>query len=139
MSEQNVAALRQGFERWNIALSDPDETTWRAAMAEMISGYHPEAHIDFSRTVPDFPNAMAQEAMASWIEDARGTFTGANVTATEILDGGDAVMAVVHITGIGTLSGAELAADFFYVFRYRGERIISATTYISREEALAAL
>jgi ketosteroid isomerase-like protein len=139
MSEQSIAALRHGFELWDVALSHADEPTWRAAMAEMADTYHPDARVDFSRTVPDFPTAPAREAMTSWVEDARGTFTAIRVMATEILDGGDAVMAVIHITGVGTLSGAELEADFFYVFRYRGEQVISATTYVSREEAVAAL
>jgi ketosteroid isomerase-like protein len=139
MSEQKVDALRRGFELWSVALSDPDETTWRAAMAEMVESYHPDALVDFSRTVPDFPAAEARAAMTSWVEDARGTFSAVHVEPTEMVDGGDAVMAAMRITGVGTLSGATMEAPFFYVFRYRGEQVISATTYKSRDEALAAL
>jgi hypothetical protein len=139
MSQENVEALRHGFELWNVALSNPEEATWRSAMTEMIEGYDPAAQVDFSRTVPDFPTTNAREAMASWVEDARGTFTSVSCAPTEILDAGEAVMAAIRITGTGTLSGASLEADFYYVFRYRAELIISATTYITREDALSAV
>ena len=84
MSRENVESLRHGFELWNVASSDPDEKTWRAAMHEMVAAYHPDAKLDFSRTLPDFPTTDVKEAMTAWIESARGTFTdvrlGANRT-----------------------------------------------------------
>jgi ketosteroid isomerase-like protein len=139
MSQANVDELRRGFAAWNVALNDPDEPTWRDAMAEMLDGYHPEAVVDFSRTVPDFPTTPAREAMAAWVEDARGTFATTHVEAVEMLDVGEAVMAAIRVAGAGALSGASLEAEFFYVFRYRDEQIISATTYESRQEALKAV
>jgi ketosteroid isomerase-like protein len=139
MSRENVATLRRGFELWRIAAGDPDEATWRAAMAEMLAGYHPEAVLDFSNTVPDYPSDDAVEAMTAWVESARGTFTELSIESTEIIDAGDAVAASMHITGKGVLSGIELDADYFYVFRFREGRIIAATTYLTRGEALKAV
>jgi ketosteroid isomerase-like protein len=131
-----VQALRRGFDLWNVALGDRDEETWRGALAEMVEAYDPAAEVDFSRTVPDFPATPAREAMTSWVQDARGTFTSIQVEPAEIFDAEDEVMVVIHIIGAGAASGIRLEADFFYVFRYRAERIISATTYKTREDAL---
>ena len=51
MSQENVEQLRFGFQRWNVALNEPDESAWRAIADEVSYAYHPEAQIDFSRTV----------------------------------------------------------------------------------------
>jgi ketosteroid isomerase-like protein len=139
MSQENVDSLRRGFDLWNVALGDADESTWRSAMAELNEGYHPEAEVDFSRTVPDFPTSPAREAMTAWMEGARGTFAAVYVEATEILDAGDAVVVAIRMTGKGASSGADTAGDFFYVFRYRAEQIISATTYMTRQDAVEAV
>jgi ketosteroid isomerase-like protein len=139
MSQENVDSLRRGFELWNVALGDPDEATWRGAMAELNEGYHPEAEVDFSRTIPDFPTSPAREAMTAWMEGARGTFAAVHVAATEILDAGDAVVVAIRMTGKGALSGADTEGDFFYVFRYSGGLIISATTYTTRQDAVEAV
>jgi ketosteroid isomerase-like protein len=138
MSRENVEQLRLGFELWNVALNEPDEATWRAITVELSNAYHPEAQIDFSRTVPDFPNVSPRDAMTEWVEDTRGTFTEVRVEPTEFIDAGDVVLTVMRISGKGTLSGATIAADFTYVFRYRDGQIIAATTYQTRQDALEA-
>jgi ketosteroid isomerase-like protein len=137
MSEQNVESLRHGFELWNVASSDPDEKVWRAAMDEMVAAYHPDAKIDFSRTLPDFPATTVKEAMAAWIESARGIFTDVKLEPTDIIDTGEAVVAGMRVTGKGSLSGLSVDAEVFYVFGFRDGQVVTATTYTTRREALA--
>ena len=139
MSQENVEQLRLGFQLWNAALNEPDEATWRAITAEVSNAYHPEAQIDFSRTVPDFPMTNPREAMTAWVEGARGTFAEVRVEPTEFIDAGDTVLAVMRISGKGTMSGAEISSDFVYVFRYRDNEIIATTTYTTRQEAIEAV
>jgi ketosteroid isomerase-like protein len=138
MSE-NVEGLRHGFELWNIAANDPDERSWRAAIAEMVAGYHPDAKLDFSRTLPDFPATGVTETMTTWIESARGTFTDVRIEPTEIIDAGDAVVAGMRVTGRGSLSGIGIDAEVFYVFSFRDGKVVAATTYMTRREAIADL
>src|SRR5277367_865436 len=139
MSRENVEILRRGFELWNVAAGDPDERTWRAAMAEMLTPYHPEAELDFSRTLPDYPvRGDVGEAMTAWVEAARATFTEVRIEPTDLIDAGDAVVAGMRIAGEGTLSGVKIDAEFFYMFRFREGQIVAATTYLTRREALQA-
>ena len=51
-------------------------------MHEMVAAYHPDAKLDFSRTLPDFPTTDVKEAMTAWIESARGTFTDVRLEPT---------------------------------------------------------
>jgi ketosteroid isomerase-like protein len=140
LSRENVEILRRGFELWNVAAGDPDERTWRVAMVEMLAAYHPEAELDFSRTVPDFPTAGdVGEAMTAWVEGARATFTEVRIEPTDLIDGGDVVVAGMRIAGEGTLSGVKIEAEFFYTFRFREGQVVAATTYVTRREALQAV
>ena len=107
------------FELLNVASSDPDEKTWRAAMHEMVAAYHPDAKLDFSRTLPDFPTTDVKEGMTAWIESARGTFTDVRLEPTDIIDAGGAVVAGMRVTGTGALSGVNIDAEVFYVFGFR--------------------
>jgi ketosteroid isomerase-like protein len=139
MARERVAALREGFELWNVAISHPDEATRREAMAKMSDVYRPEATVDFSRTTPDFPTTNAREAMRDWVEDARGTFSDVKVSPLEFIEGGDLVLTVIRITGTGALSGISMEADFTYVFVFEeNDQITSATTYVTRADALEA-
>jgi ketosteroid isomerase-like protein len=139
VSQENVETVRHGVELWHIAASDPDETTWRAAMAEMVATYHQDATLDFSRTVPDFPISDAVQGMTVWVESARETFTDVRIEPTEIIDAGEAVAAGMHITGKGALSGIGVDAEYFYAFRLRQGKIIAATTYLTWRETLKAV
>jgi ketosteroid isomerase-like protein len=140
MSQENVELVRRGFELWNVAAGDPDERTWRVAMAEMLAGYHPEAELDFSRTLPDFPTTGdVSEAMTAWVEGARGSFTEVRIEATDLIDAGDAVVAGMRISGEGAISGVKIESEFFYTFRFREGQIVAATTYVTRREALKAV
>jgi hypothetical protein len=53
MSQENVAQPRAGFEMWGAVLNEPDEAIRRSVTAGLSSAYHPEARIDFSRTISD--------------------------------------------------------------------------------------
>ncbi len=139
MSQENVTSLRHGFELWNVASSAADEKIWRAALAEMVAGYHSDAEVDFSRTLPDFPNAGVVEAMSGWVEAARGMFTDVRLEPTAIIDAGDAAVATMRVTGTGGLSGATVDAEIFYVFRFRDGLVSAATTYMTEQEALEAV
>ena len=56
----------------------------------------------------------------------------------ELLDGGDAVMAVVHLRGRAKLSGVEAEMRTYFVFSFRDGKVVRVVEYLEREEALAA-
>jgi ketosteroid isomerase-like protein len=108
-------------------------------LAEMVAGYHPDAEIDFSRTLPDFPATGGVEAMSGWVESARGMFTDVRLEPSAIIDAGDVAMTTMRVTGTGGMSGAPVDAEIFYVFRFRDGLVIAATTYMTEQEALKAV
>jgi hypothetical protein len=71
MSQENVEAIRRGFELWNIAMGGGDEASRQTALRQMVEQYHPNAELDYSRTLPDFLPIRGRKAMVSWTEGAR--------------------------------------------------------------------
>ena len=138
MSQENVEAIRRGFELWNIAMGGGDETSRRTALRQMVEEYHPDAELDYGRTLPDFLPTSGREAMVSWTEGAREAFGEVQIDPVEYVDAGDAVVVRVRMLAKGTSSGASVSGEFVYVFRYRDEQVISATSYLTMREALQA-
>ncbi len=139
MSQEKVAVIRRGFGLWNVAMrQDVDEPTRQSALRQMVEAYHPDAELDYSRTLPDFSPIRGSEAMVAWTERAREAFGDVNIEPIEYVEADDAVVARVRMTAKGTSSGAAVGGEFVYVFRYRDERIFSAVSYLTMREALTA-
>jgi ketosteroid isomerase-like protein len=138
MSRVNVEMTRRGFELWNIAMGGDDEESRRSALGQMVESYHPDAELDFRRTLPDFAVTRGREAMISWTEGAREVLGAVRLEPLEYVDAGDAVVVRVRIDAQGASSGASTGAEFVYVFRFRAQQVIAATTYATRAEALKA-
>jgi ketosteroid isomerase-like protein len=138
MSQENVEAIRRGFELWNVAMGGGDEARRQTALRQMVEEYHPNAELDYSRTLPDFLPTRGRKAMVSWTEGAREAFGEVRIEPVEYVDAGDAVVVQVRMLVKGTSSGASVGGKFVYVFRYQDEQIISATSYVTMREALEA-
>jgi ketosteroid isomerase-like protein len=139
MSRENVEMIRRGFELWNIAMGGSDEESRRSALGQMVEGYHPDAELDFRRTLPDFAPTRGREAMISWTEGAREVFGAVRLEPLEYFEAGDAVVVRVRIDAQGASSGASTGAEFVYLFRFRANQVTAATTYATRAEALEAV
>jgi ketosteroid isomerase-like protein len=140
MSEENVEAVRRGFELWNASLSDPDRARWEEAVRTMTSAHDPEATIDFSRTTPDLASAKGPDAMLDWMRGTRGLFDDVQIEPTEFVDSGDAVVVATRITATGSTSRAPVAFEYAYVFRCNSAgKVISATSYTTMGDALEAV
>lgn len=139
MSHENVEMTRRGFELWNIAMGASDDESRRSALEQMAENYHPDAELDFRRTLPDFAPTRGREAMISWTEGAREALGAVRIAPLEYVDAGDAVMVRVRLSAQGASSGASTGAEFVYVFRFRAQQVIAATTYTTRAQALEAV
>lgn len=139
MSSGLADSLIRGARLWSIGLSAEDDGEARAAFEEMVSAYHDDAELDFSRTLPDFAPVRGREAMVAWSMDARGAFQGnVNLEPGALTVAGDAVVLPVRLTARGAASGVVTQTEFAYVFRFRGDKIASATTYPTLPRALQA-
>jgi ketosteroid isomerase-like protein len=140
MSADRIERGRRGFDLWSLASNDADELTRGAALRELVEMYHPDAEMDCSRTLPDFPVMSARAAMISWVEGSREAYSSVLYEPTAVVEGDDDDVLIVaaRVTARGALSGAPMQADFAYLFRYDGDLIVSATTFLSLQDALDA-
>jgi SnoaL-like domain len=139
MSQENVEASRRGFELWNVAMGDGDEASRQTALRQMVEEYHPNAELDYSRTLPDFLPTLGRKAMVSWTQGAREAFGEVRIKPVEYVDAGDAVVVQVRMQAKGASSGAGVGGEFVYLFRYQDKQVISATSYLTMREALEAV
>lgn len=137
MSEENIETIVKGFELWNIAMVG-DNATWRTALQEMIDQYHPDAELDYRRTLPDFTPTRGTDAIIAWTEGAREAFGSVRIEPKDYIEAGGSIVVPVRMVARGASSGAEAVGNFVYVFRFRSQLIVSATSFKTVAEALKA-
>jgi ketosteroid isomerase-like protein len=138
MVGEKAERIRNGLELWNTVAGSEDEGVVRAAIEEMNSAYHEDCELDFSRTLPDFEPTRGPEAMATWMMSSRDIVDDVTFAPGELIEEGDAVIAAVRLTAKVRGSSAPIQMDYAYVFRWRDDKIASATTYRTMPEALDA-
>ena len=139
MSQENVRAIRLGFEHWNTAANDPDDGKRRDAMEKMAEPYHPDAVVDFSRTLPDYSPTRGSGSMIAWMTAAREAFTAVRIEPTEFIDTDKGIVVRVRVTATGSTSEAITELEFAYVFEFREGLVVSAISYRTVEEAREAV
>ncbi len=128
MSQENVEIVRAIYEQW----SDGD---FRASL-DML-----DAHVVFVLG-PEFPEAGAYFGIEAVSEYTRGLlepFTDFTMTAEEIVQVGDSVLAAVHQRGVGSTSGVPSVLRYFTLWSFRGRRVIRIESFRERSEALETL
>jgi ketosteroid isomerase-like protein len=100
-SQENVRLARHGFALWNAAIDGADAARSRAALQEMVGMYHPEAVLDYTRTLPDFPATRGTEAIGAWLSETRGVFASVRFEPLDFIDISDAVVVPVRVAGEG--------------------------------------
>jgi ketosteroid isomerase-like protein len=73
-------------------------------------------------------------AMVEWIEP----WDEHDITATEVVEAHDQVLAVLHLTARGTASGMEIDQDFFQIYTVREGKIVRMVEFVDRDKALDA-
>jgi ketosteroid isomerase-like protein len=138
MSQENVHLTRRGFELWNAAIDVSDGARSDAALRAMIGMYHPDAELDYTRTLPDFPTTKGTEAILSWTADTRGVFASVHFEPLDFIDLDDSVLVPVRVDAQGA-SGALVSTEMAYVYRFQEGLVISATGFANLAEALEAV
>jgi SnoaL-like domain len=104
----------------------------------MVEHYHPDAELDFRRILPDFTPTRGREAIIAWTEGAREAFGGVRIEPKDYIEAGGSIVVPVRMVARGASSGAEAVGSFVYVFRFRSELVVSATSFRTVAEALKA-
>jgi uncharacterized protein len=130
MSEENVEALKRGFEAFNrrdvealLEVLDPGVEWFPALLASIAGG----AAV-----------YRGHEGVREMVRDVGETFEETHAGLREIRDLGNRLVAIGHVRARGKASGAWTESPLCYVVDYRGGKVIRVQTYLDRDEALEA-
>jgi ketosteroid isomerase-like protein len=123
MSRENVEIVRRG----NEAYARGDVATMLGDLdAEMITYREEPDGATFNG-----PDGLLN-AIAEWVED----FDEFTFSPEEFIDANDDQVVVrIHQTATGSLSGAPIEGDFWFVHTLRGAKVVRLDMFASREKA----
>ncbi|HWG09133.1 MAG TPA: nuclear transport factor 2 family protein [Solirubrobacteraceae bacterium] len=126
MSQENVAVVRDGFERLNAGM--PDFSIYHPALV-----YHPRAD------EPDPSPHLGREAFERLALGFLESFPNLVFDVEELIDADDLVIASTVMRGQGTASGADVTDAYVFVYRLQAGVVVEGWEYKTREEALKAV
>ena len=91
---------------------------------------------------PEFPDSgtyLGLEQLAAYMRIFLEPWEWITIEATDLIEAGDSIIAVVTQRGMGIASQVEVEFNYFNVWTFRGPVIIRFETFREREEALAAV
>ena len=130
MSRENVEVVRNAFQAFNSRDVDG-----------FLEGVEPDLVTDWSRAVgPERGIFRGREQVAQFVRSWWDAFDESAIIVDELIDAGDHVVAVFHGRQRGRGSGAVVEGrGSVLVWSFRDGRVVSATLYQQRDEALEAV
>ena len=125
MSQQNLAIIQRGFEYF-------------AATGDQVWDNYSDDVVVHDHESPDQEEYVGHDGIRRWLEDWSSAWDEWHVEVEEMLDAGDAVLALVHQTARGHASGLELDSHDGMLFTMRDGKVVALDYYTGRERALAA-
>jgi ketosteroid isomerase-like protein len=123
MSQENVEIMRRAMDAWTEGdLADAIAFVHEDAIIRPIIG--PEWH---------GPQGLL-DMFTDWVEG----FDQFSMTAEEFIGAGDRVVVRVRQEGRGSSTGVPVEVVFWFVYTWRGEKIIRFEMFEDREPALEA-
>jgi ketosteroid isomerase-like protein len=124
MSEENVEIVRRSLETFGH-----DEEAWLSTADPAVEWYPIEEGHSLSRG-----HEAAIRVRRSWLEN----WEGHQMDVEELKDGPDSVVACLHLTGRGKMSGVEVDLRVYMHYKLRDGKIVYVYEYDDRGEALEA-
>jgi ketosteroid isomerase-like protein len=128
MSQENVEWLREVSEARAREDTEAVEALLRVGLA---------AEFELQPLYPDRVYRGAGEMRELWA-DAVETWEDYRFETEEIVDLGEHVLVVAHITGRGTSSGIPIDERIGILVAFEGEKAVWAKSFLSKQEALEA-
>ena len=136
MSEENLETVKQGFAAFREAWTKNDRAPYEAWLRDAVS---PEFEYIPSATLPGLPTGRLDvEGFLRFLDTFWEEFEVLSAEPSEIVDGGDRVMARVSFQGRGRRSGVVVGRDEFQVWEFKDAKSIRGQAFVSRAEALEA-
>ena len=124
MSQENVEIVRRCIETF-----EHDEEAWLSTTDPAVEWYPIEEGHSLSRG-----HEAAIRARRSWLEN----WEGHQIDVEEMNDRADSVVACLHLTGRGKMSGVEVDLRVYLHYKLRDGKIVYVYEYADRAEALEA-
>lgn len=126
MSSEGVATLRGAYD----AFKRQDIAAVMAAFDENIEWSVPE-------TLPFGGEYRGHDSVAGFFGKLPQYWDSLSVEPTELIDGGDAILAVVRVQGTG--AAGEMSADAVHLWRMRSGKAVSFREFSDTALALRAI
>jgi ketosteroid isomerase-like protein len=126
MSQENVEAVRRGYEHFN-----------RTGELD-FSVLDPEVVYDVSSRTFDASVYHGHEGVREFLALIREQWATMRLEPQEFVDAGDSVVVSVRLVGVGKESGVETTANSAHLWTLRGGKIVRQTTFQTMSEALEA-
>jgi ketosteroid isomerase-like protein len=130
MSQANVEAFKRALDAgtrgdFEALLKEVDpQLEWHPALATLVGG---EATVYRGR-----------EGARAALRDLSEAFAELHLEVSEIRDLDDRIVAIGHMRGRGTTSGAEIESPWAYVVQFNNGKAIRVRAYLNPKEALEA-
>jgi ketosteroid isomerase-like protein len=129
MSQENVEVESVMVRRWLWAFEN-DADAFRAILHPDIAWFQ----IEEDRS-PIYGIDAAVEARRRWLD----TWDEHRLDLEEVIEGGDSVVAAIHITARGKASGVEVDVRFYAQFKVQDDKVIYIYDHEDRADALEAV
>jgi uncharacterized protein len=127
MSRRNVEVVRELYEAFN-----------EGALDSVLEAANPDLEFDASERLPDEGVMRDREAYRRFLERTFETWGQFRVEVDELLDAGDAVVALGRTAGVGQVSRATVEERTAHVIWLRDGRPYRLKVFVDRDEALRA-
>ena len=127
MSQENVEVVSKIYEAF--AAGD---------IESLLSRVDPEIEFDLSDRLPDEGLHRGREAYRQFLKRTFELWADFRVEVGELLDAGDAVVALIHTSATGRTSGIEIDERVGHIFWLRDETPFRFKVFSDRKDALEA-
>jgi ketosteroid isomerase-like protein len=131
MSQENVERVREGFEAFNEGgVPAMAEAFWAS---DVVWDMRPTG-------VPGLGTYEGAEGIGAFMDEWLSAFNASDwqIEASELIDAGDQVVAVIRQRGRGAASGADVELEAAQLITVREGKAARIVTYLTRAEALEA-
>jgi ketosteroid isomerase-like protein len=127
VSPSNAQLAREVVE----SLIERDRDSW-------LASFDPEVEYTPVKEWPESSTLQGTDALWRFMESVRDEWAEWDMRVRDLHENGDRVLVEATVRGVGEKRGAELRGRLFFVYTFRGGRIVRVQDFLARSEAYAA-